>query len=148
MPQLKNARHEEFCQQVVKGKSQTDAYIAAGYKPNQGNSSVLAARPEIKGRINEIKSIGAKEAAFTVETAIREYEEARALAMSIEQPASMVAATTGKCKVAGLLSEHHVVEGGDSPIKYEVTGAADEVIGRIAGIASRVGTEEGTRRPH
>jgi phage terminase small subunit len=35
MPVLKNARHEKFAQALAKGKSATDAYNEAGFKPHR-----------------------------------------------------------------------------------------------------------------
>lgn len=36
MPVLKNQRHERFAQELAKGKSATDAYLAAGYAGTGG----------------------------------------------------------------------------------------------------------------
>lgn len=41
MPSLENAQHEKFVQELVKGRSQADAYLAAGYKAK--DSAVAAA---------------------------------------------------------------------------------------------------------
>jgi|SRR3990167_10174140 len=149
MPLLKNARHEEFCQQVVKGKSLVDAYESAGYVRHDGNSSALAARAEVAARIAEIRGEGANLAAakvaFTVETALMEYEEARALAKAIEQPATMVSATSGKVKVTGIQPPDKVTI--DGKIE-EVNGARDEFLGRVTGLKSRLLAHEGTGKPH
>ena len=32
MPALPNAQHEKFVQELIRGKSHADAYLAAGYK--------------------------------------------------------------------------------------------------------------------
>lgn len=56
MPILTKPRYELFAQEVAKGKTLHDAYIAAGFKENYGNASTLAQKPEVMGRINEIKS--------------------------------------------------------------------------------------------
>lgn len=54
MPTLSNARHERFAQELAKGKSQTDAYVTAGYKDNRSAAHRLAADVNICGRVAEI----------------------------------------------------------------------------------------------
>ena len=39
---LKNPKHERFAQELAKGKSATEAYRLAGYKPDDGHASRLA----------------------------------------------------------------------------------------------------------
>ncbi|WP_455872862.1 hypothetical protein [Rhizobium yanglingense] len=41
MPVLKNARHEKFAQALAKGKTATEAYAEAGFKPHDGNAARL-----------------------------------------------------------------------------------------------------------
>lgn len=54
MPALKNARHERFAQELAKGKSQADAYVAAGYKPSRSAAARLFADVNICARVSEI----------------------------------------------------------------------------------------------
>lgn len=54
MPLLANAKHEQFCQHIVNGLSQTSAYEAAGYQRSPTGASQLAQRPEIQNRIQEL----------------------------------------------------------------------------------------------
>jgi len=55
MPQLKNKRHEIYCQAVVSGKTTYEAYVEAGYKPNPSNASNFKKKhPNIEERINEL----------------------------------------------------------------------------------------------
>lgn len=51
---LTNTRHEMFAQHLAKGQSQTDAYVAAGYKANRSAAHRLAADVNICGRVAEI----------------------------------------------------------------------------------------------
>jgi len=57
MPILSNPKHEKFAQSIVRGKSQTDAYMIAGYSPYgaSGNASRLIANDSISGRIKELQ---------------------------------------------------------------------------------------------
>lgn len=54
MPALQNARHERFAQELAKGKSQVDAYEAAGYNPSRSAATRLAADVSICERVAEI----------------------------------------------------------------------------------------------
>jgi phage terminase small subunit len=72
MPILPNTAQEIFAQNVARGKSQSEAYIIAGYKENGSNASVLAARPEIAERINEIKQVAAARANVSAERVLAE----------------------------------------------------------------------------
>ena len=105
MPVLKHARHERFAQEIAKGTAQGIAYQIAGYKHHDSNASALAKHPDVIERISEIITLGARRAEVTVESICREFEEARCLAAQFKQPSSMVAATMGKAKVAGLLED-------------------------------------------
>ncbi len=146
-PGLKNARQERFAQAVASGETLTKAYVTAGYVDNDSAASKLGRHPAIVARVAEITGRGAELAAFTVAKAIQEFEEARLLAKANEQPAAMVSATTGKCKVSGLLSEYHVLEGGHNPIKVDdAKDAREEIERRLAGIAARMSEQESTRQ--
>ena len=54
MPALSNPRHERFCQELAKGKSATEAYGLAGYKPNSGNAATLKAEQSILDRVADL----------------------------------------------------------------------------------------------
>lgn len=56
MPVLDNARHERFAQELAKGKSQADAYIAAGYRGDKTAASRLSTNVNVQARIAELKS--------------------------------------------------------------------------------------------
>ena len=59
MPTLKNPRQELFAQEIVKGKSMTQAYIDAGYLAEGHSAEVCASRMlskvEIAARIRELQ---------------------------------------------------------------------------------------------
>jgi phage terminase small subunit len=65
MPTLKNSQHERFVLELFAGATQTDAYLAAGYKvKNAGAAAAAASRllrqPEIKMRLEELKNTAEK----------------------------------------------------------------------------------------
>lgn len=69
MAVLLNPRHELFAQELAKGKNASESYITAGFKPNQGNASVLKAKQIILNRIAEIQMEHAAIAAKATEIA-------------------------------------------------------------------------------
>jgi hypothetical protein len=53
MPQLPNVRHERFARFRSQGLLLEDAYERAGYVPDRGHASRLAARKDVRERIFE-----------------------------------------------------------------------------------------------
>ena len=107
MPVLDNARHERFAQELAKGKSQTQAYIAAGYSPNgaNGHAARLVANGIIDARVMELKERVAVKVEWGIADAIRELDEARMAALAAEtvQSSAAVNATMSKAKLLGLV---------------------------------------------
>lgn len=66
MAALDNARHERFAQELAKGKSQTEAYVAAGYKDNRSAASRLAEDVNVCERVAELQERGAIKAEVTI----------------------------------------------------------------------------------
>lgn len=64
MPVLKDPKHEAFAQALAKGKNQSDAYAAAGYKAKGAsikvNASRLLTNANIEARVRELQAIAAK----------------------------------------------------------------------------------------
>lgn len=54
MTALSNPRHERFAQELSKGKSQTEAYVSAGYRESRSAAARLAADVNICARVAEI----------------------------------------------------------------------------------------------
>ena len=103
MPALNNPRHERFAQELAKGKTASEAYEQAGYKPSLKNSQRLKCYEDIRARVAEIQGRGAIRAGVTVESLLAELESARRLAEQLQQPATMISASMSKGKVAGLI---------------------------------------------
>jgi phage terminase small subunit len=70
MTVLKNARRERFAQEIVKGKTITDAYVIAGYKSHDGNASKMYAK--VRKRVEEITSRAAVNVGITKERVLAE----------------------------------------------------------------------------
>ena len=105
MPQLANAKHERFAQEIAKGKTQSEAYVLAGYKPSVANASTLRTNQKVGARIAEIQGRAAVRAEMTVADIIKELEEARQAALQAGTPQSgaAVTASMGKAKLLGLV---------------------------------------------
>lgn len=112
MGALSNTRHERFAQELAKGKSAAQAYIAAGYSANDGNAIRLKGNERVAARVAEIRERGAIRAEVTVATLIEELEQARKAALSADTPQSSaaVAASLGKAKLLGLIVDKSSVD--------------------------------------
>jgi phage terminase small subunit len=108
MPVLLNSRHERFAQLLAGGKSQRNAYLAAGYRCSleaaDSSASDLLRNPKIFHRVVEIKGKGAERAEVTVQSLIAEAEEVRRLAMANKQCSAAVSAIREK----GILSGNRI----------------------------------------
>lgn len=145
MPVLKNAKHERFAQELAKGKSQAEAYVAAGYKPSRSAAARLAADVNICERLAAIQERGAVRAELTLADIIDELEEARQVALTAATPqsGSAVAATMGKAKLLGLVVDKAEVEQ-----KVEVTDARERLARIVAGHAPARDADQGAGKPH
>ncbi len=101
-----NLKQKAFVREFLSDpkRNATQAYIRAGYsaKTAQVASSQLLLNPIIIDMIEKAEERHQKRCDVTIDTLTAEYEEARALAFSTEQPGSMVSATSGKAKLHGL----------------------------------------------
>lgn len=84
------------------------SYLKAGYKPTTRNSldasaSQLLRVPKVHRRIMELRKQMATRERITVGSLVDELDEARALAVRLEQPASAIQASMSKAKLVGLL---------------------------------------------
>lgn len=104
---LENARWEKFAQNCVKGMSQDEAYVEAGFKRNSGNANRLAQRPEVVARIAFLQSRAAERALITADDIARQLDADRDFARAEKQAGAAVSATMGKAKVLGLIIERH-----------------------------------------
>ena len=102
MPALQNPKHERFAQELAKGKTATEAYILAGYKPNDGNAATLKGNQRILERVARLQSVASQRVEVTVASLIQEAGEIQAAAMQEKQLSAASAALTIKAKLAGL----------------------------------------------
>jgi hypothetical protein len=105
MPSLDNPRYERFAQDIAKGMPQLEAYVNAGYKPNDGHAARLAGDGRIVARVAEIKDRAAIRTEITLQSLMEEAAEIQRSALAANQHSAAVAALTAKAKLAGLWVE-------------------------------------------
>lgn len=134
MPTLTNPKHERFVQALAKGDTADEAYVSAGYTENRANAARLKANEHIAARLAELLERAASRVEVTVDTIAAQLDEDRQLARDLKQPSAAVAATMGKAKLFGLITDK--VQG-----RFSMNdGRADELgDDELAHIASRGG---------
>lgn len=106
MPVLSNPRHERFAQELAKGKTADEAYVAAGYEENRCNASRLKSNDNIMGRVQELLGQSAKRAVITVESVTESLIRIAKAAESIGDAAGLSvarAAHVDAAKINGLV---------------------------------------------
>jgi hypothetical protein len=65
---LKNNQHEKFCRELISGKNQREAAVAAGFKPRHAKqrAHVLTARPDVQARLQELNEEANSECIMSV----------------------------------------------------------------------------------
>lgn len=138
---LKNARHERFAQELAKGKSQSDAYVAAGFKPNRHNAARLNTKETIQERVDELKERAATKVEVTLADIVKQLDEDREFAKENNHSAAAITATLGKAKLLGLMPERHEHTGRNGgPIEYRDL-SEDEIDARLDELAKRHGPQ-------
>lgn len=109
---LKNTRQEKFCHELAQGKSQLEAYVAAGYKPDDGAACRLSGNVRVIARLAELQKRTAEKATTTAADIARQLDEDREFARKVEHAPAAVAATLGKAKVLGLIIDKAKIDHG------------------------------------
>ena len=133
-------KQEKFAQLVVElgdnSKAYRGAYDASRMKPESVHRKAreLIENVKVAARIDELRAEAAKAHRCTVDSLLRELEEARVSALNRETPqcGAAVAATMGKAKLCGL--DKQLVElSGDVDVKHsvELTPAQQKLIDRM-----------------
>lgn len=108
---LENTKHEKFCQVWFECGNKSEAYRqshpnAARWKDVtvHNKASALSKQGEISARLDELRENSLKAHGVTIQSLIKELDEARALAMTTETPqtSSAISATMNKAKLVGL----------------------------------------------
>lgn len=122
------AKQEKFCQNIVKGMSQSEAYREA-YNTAKGkdktvweNASRLMSDSKVTARIEELKQKATAEIKYTVEDSFCKLSEIQALAMKNKKLSDAIKAEELKGKLKGLYVEKREITGSidTSPFKIEI----------------------------
>ena len=111
-------KREIFCQRFVETGNASRAYREAYNSKSQHAGAMAHALmqiPEVAERIEDWKVIHGAMHCATVESLLNEYEEARVVALTVDNPSAAVAAITGKARILGLDKEvkEHTGKGGE-----------------------------------
>jgi hypothetical protein len=112
MPILPNSRHERFCQELAKGKSQAEAYELAGYKGDRTAASRLSTNANVQNRLAELQQRSAAKAEITVDSIREMLLEDRQLARGLGQAAAAVSAVEKLAKLYGHMIDRKEVRTG------------------------------------
>ncbi len=124
-----DAREEIFCLAYVRHRNARIAYEA--YLPGsraQPETKRVAGyqmlnRPHIALRIEQLRQAAIKKSHATVGLFLKEIDEARELAMEIEQPAAAVTAIMSKARLAGFLKPEDKLHLGGVNVNVMLTAA-------------------------
>jgi len=136
-------KQQRFVAEYLKDQNATQAAIRAGYSPGTAKQqgSRLLTNADVASAVARGQQRVAKKVEITVESLAAEFEEARALAKQQGQASAMVAATTGKGKLAGLLVERHRHSGAIGT--YDLTKLTDEQLDRLESILGPLANDGG-----
>jgi hypothetical protein len=124
---LENQRHEKFAQQLATGKSASEAYVLAGYRPSRKNASRLRTNEGVVARVAELQAVAVRSTAITIESICPELDEANAVAREKGQAAAMVSASTLRAKLAGLLTDRVQVETSNGGMTLDDDNSPEDV---------------------
>lgn len=105
-----NPRQERFAQAVAAGKTLTKAYTDAGYKPDRRHASRLAAKGDVKARVQELLALNNTEELASRKYIVAQCEANWEKAYGLNQIAAANRAVELKGKTTGLFHERVHVE--------------------------------------
>lgn len=130
------AKQEAFCQAIVSGMSQADAYRSAydagrmKAETVQNKAHVLMKNGEVRVRVEALRAPVVEELRYDLKTAMKEAMEAYEVAKDRGNGGAMVAATTLRAKLYGLLVERKEVRTGPlDDLGYDELKRLNDAIG-------------------
>lgn len=130
------AKQEAFCQAIVSGMSQADAYRTAydakNMKPAtvQSKACILMTDGKVRARVEEIRAPVVAKVQYGLEQAMLEAEEGMAICRNKENGGAFIQAVTLRSKLHGLLIERKEIKIG--PIQELADDALQRFIERKA----------------
>jgi hypothetical protein len=110
MPPLKNARHEIFAQEIVKGLSGREAYKIAGFAVSNDNAADASASRllrdvKVQARLQELQQMAQTRALLTLEEHIEQLKVLREQAKTNDQLSAAIAAEVKRGELMGYYVE-------------------------------------------
>ena len=101
-------KQEKFAQKYIELGNASEAYRQSYNAENMSETTIHEkacielGKDKVRTRVNKLKAMHAEKHAVTVESLVRELEEARALALQERQSSAAVSASMSKAKLHGL----------------------------------------------
>ncbi len=136
-------KQEKFCQAVVRGSNQSDAfreaYDAKNMLPTTINERAcrLMQESKISARVEALREPVLKEVQYDLKAAMGEANLALRMAQAQENPSVMVAATALRAKLSGLL-----VEKAAAPLSVLETASTDVLLAMLAEYERRIAARQ------
>ncbi|OWK42450.1 terminase small subunit [Fimbriiglobus ruber] len=128
-------KQEKFCQKYIELGNASEAYRQAYDAENMSPEAIgveacrLLQNPKVALRVLELQDEHRQRHNVTVGSLTVELEEARHLALSVNQPAAAVSASLGKAKIHGLIVEKNELTGkGGAPLQPAVIAVTAEAV--------------------
>ena len=101
-----------FCTFIAAGRSEEEAYTAAGYHhlKNPPPLEEVWQLPKLRTLVNQLKAIRGIALDVTTDSLIAEIEEVRLTAKALAQPKIQLQATMAKAELLGMLVDHKEVQ--------------------------------------
>jgi phage terminase small subunit len=131
-----DAKLEAFAAELAKGRSATEAARLSGYGGSSliSNAKRRAQLPSVRARVVELREIAARHTVVTIERLVDNAEEARLMAMSLEEPSAANQLIQTIAKLSGLWRDKAEISGpAGGPI--EVASDADRARALVALLA-------------
>lgn len=135
---LDNARHEAFAQSLASGKTQDEAYVAAGFKASRSNAARLSSNEDVASRVKELQAATAVEAVVSAATLSDQLEDIRLKAIAANQMGAAAQAVMGRAKLHGLIIDKAEVKDVTPVDPAQRQAEIDRLVARRNGPALRV----------
>ena len=136
MPILPNPRHESFAQALAKGKSATEAYAQAGYKPNEGNAGRLNRNEQVRSRVAEIVARTSEKAEWSAADRLKSLKTIHDSQIEKDPRVAISAiAEANKMQGSHAPAKHQHAGPGGGPIQtVDLSNVSDDELARLEAI--------------
>lgn len=158
MAALANQRHEKFAQALASGKTQREAYVAAGYKYDEPNASRLTRNDKVVARVAELQERAAANVVLSREWVLERLIENADRAMQAVAVKDREGNPTGEYTYQGNVANRALellgkemgmfVDRKHIDLNADLNGLSDRELIALAADALESGEESGKGLPH